>query len=265
MGNGAGCHLPMTDSSRENNGMSQPENEHIPYVSDNTLEIKPIAVFRSPFTSKFGIPRQSGIADEIEGDIVLLPPYDRPEATRGIEGFTHIWVIWGFSGNRTSTTGEEEAPSLTVRPPRLGGNERVGVFASRSPFRPNGLGLSCVRLKSACEGVLAVAGADMMDGTPIYDIKPYVTYGDCHPEAVCGFADNVEWNRLEVTFDEHYRRHFTPSQAEAIIAALREDPRPQYHKDPERVYGMPFAGYDIRFKVNGNIAVITDIRKGKKM
>ena len=147
----------------------------------------------------------------------------------------------------------------------MGGNERVGVFASRSPFRPNGLGLSCVRLRSACDGVLTIAGADMMDGTTIYDIKPYVAYGDCHPEAVCGFADNVEWKRLEVRFAEHHRRLFTPSQAEAILAALREDPRPQYHRDPERVYGMPFAGYDIRFKVNGNIAVITDIIKEKNM
>ena len=265
MGDGAESHLPITDSCQESSGKSYPENAHESYVRGNMLEIKPIAVFRSPFTSKFGIPRQSGIADEIEGDIILLPPYDRPEATRGIEGFTHLWVIWGFSGNRTPSTGKNEAPSLTVRPPRLGGNERVGVFASRSPFRPNGLGLSCVRLRSACDGVLTIAGADMMDGTPIYDLKPYVAYGDCHPEAVCGFADNVEWKRLEVRFAEHHRKLFTPSQAEAILAALREDPRPQYHRDPERVYGMPFAGYDIRFKVNGNIAVITDIIKEKNM
>jgi len=212
--------------------------------------MKEIAQFRSPFTSKFGLPRQSGILEEVEGEVVFYPPYDNPDAIRGIEGFDYLWLIWEFSANKSS----EE--SLTVRPPRLGGNTRVGVFASRSPFRPNNIGLSCVRLKEVCDGKLIVLGADLMDGTPIYDVKPYVAYADAHPDARSGFTDTTEWQQLDVVFPSDLQQGFSPSDVNTIISALRQDPRPHYHHDPSRIYGMPFAGRDIRFRVHDNIAEV---------
>lgn len=213
------------------------------------MDIQPIAFFHSPLTSKFGIPRQSGVADKLPGTIILEPPYRSAEAVRGLETFSHLWLIWGFSANRHEATG------LTVRPPRLGGNERVGVFASRSPFRPNGLGLSSVYINNvemtAAHGpVIHVLGADLMDGTPIYDIKPYVAYTDSHPQARSGFVDTHEWQPLQVDIPQSFARLFSPSELEALRQVLAQDPRPQYHDDPARIYGMPFAGRDVRFRVD---------------
>ncbi len=226
--------------------------------------IEPIAIFHSPFTSKFGIPRQSGLASTLPGRIVFAPEYQRSEAIRGIEGFDYLWLIWEFSGNRGD--GDERSvphPSLTVRPPRLGGNERVGVFASRSPFRPNRLGLSCVRLDrielTAHEGpVIHVLGADLMDGTPIYDIKPYVAYADAHPEARSGFVDDREWAPLQVTVPDAVASQFSAIELQALCEVLSYDPRPQFHDNPERVYSMPFAGRDVKFRVSDGVVHVLD-------
>lgn len=229
------------------------------------MEIHPIADFRSPFTSKFGIPRQSGVVPEVEGEVVFRKPYDNPVAVRGIDDFDYVWLIWGFSGNPGGAEAMhgkpagDDAAHLSVRPPRLGGNERVGVFASRSPFRPNGLGLSCVRLKEVMEGRLVVLGADLMDGTPIYDVKPYVAYADAHPDARSGFVDTTEWQPLTVVFPEELRKGFSEQEVKAISGALSQDPRPHYHSDPSRIYGMPFSGRDIRFRICDNEVEITDI------
>ena len=235
------------------------------------MDIQPIAYFHSPMTTKFGIPRQSGVADKLPGRIVLEPQYRSVEAVRGLEAFSHLWLIWGFSANppvgagpvpaRTSLKGVCN-PRLTVRPPRLGGNERVGVFASRSPFRPNGLGLSSVyidnvEMTAAYGPVIHVLGADLMDGTPIYDIKPYVAYTDSHPDARSGFVDTHEWQPLKVDIPSSLARLFSPAELEALRQVLSQDPRPQYHDDPSRIYGMPFAGYDIRFRVaDGRLTVV---------
>lgn len=210
--------------------------------------------------SKFGIPRQSGLVSGLTGHIVFEPAYRSPDALRGLEAFDYIWLIWEFSANR-------HAPrSLTVRPPRLGGNERVGVFASRSPFRPNGLGLSCVALKRielhTPEGpVIYVQGADLMDGTPIFDIKPYVVYADCHPEARSGFVDESEWQSLEVDIPQRLAAAFPSEQLEGLRQVLALDPRPRYHDDPNRVYGMPYAGYDVRFRVEGRILHVVEVKE----
>lgn len=220
------------------------------------MQINPIAYFSSPFTSKFGIPRQSGILKEVEGEVVFVPPYDNPDAIRGIEGFDYLWLIWEFSGNKHQTT------NLTVRPPRLGGNTRIGVFATRSPFRPNNLGLSCVKLKEVRDRKLVVLGADLMDGTPIYDVKPYIAYSDAHPDAASGFTDDNEWKQLEVDFPEHLSRVFSESEIATITSALRQDPRPQFHNDSKRIYGMPFSEYDIRFCVSDKVTVV-DVVKSK--
>ena len=222
--------------------------------------IEPIAIFHSPFTSKFGIPRQSGLASTLPGRIVFAPDYQRSEAVRGMEGFDYLWLIWEFSGNR----GGEDGSSLTVRPPRLGGNERVGVFASRSPFRPNRLGLSCVRLDRVEltpdeDPVIHVLGADLMDGTPIYDIKPYVAYADAHPDARSGFVDRHEWQPLRVDVPDDVARLFTASDLRALCDVLAQDPRPRYHDDPSRVYGMPFAGRDVKFRVADGIAHVVGV------
>ena len=224
------------------------------------MEILPIAHFRSQLKSKFGIPRQSGLAENLVGSIVFEPPYRRMEALRGIEEFDYLWLIWEFSGVRSRDTG---VGSLTVRPPRLGGNIRMGVFATRSPFRPNRLGLSCVRLNRIEEHpdlgpVIYVKGADLMDGTPIYDIKPYVVYADSHPKAKSGFVDQTAWKMLEVEFPEHLADLFSPSDLEALRQTLSLDPRPSYHDDAERIYGMPFGDYDIRFLVEGDIVKVVD-------
>lgn len=224
------------------------------------MEILPIAHFRSPLKSKFGIPRQSGLAENLMGSIVFELPYRRMEALRGIEEFDYLWLIWEFSGVRSQDTGDG---SLTVRPPRLGGNIRMGVFATRSPFRPNRLGLSCVRLNRIEEHpdlgpVIYVKGADLMDGTPIYDIKPYVVYADSHPEAKSGFVDQTAWKTLEVEFPNHLADLFSPSDFEALRQTLSLDPRPSYHDDAERIYGMPFGDYDIRFLVEEDIVKVVD-------
>ena len=224
-------------------------------------EMKVIAHIRSPFSSKFGIPRQSGVVPELRSTIVFEPEYRDPEALRGIEGFSHLWLIWQFS----QAVREDWSP--TVRPPRLGGNTRMGVFATRSPFRPNPIGLSCVEIVSVEEQgedgtVIIVAGADLMDGTPIYDIKPYAVYADCHPDARSGFA-SVAWEReLRLDFPQHLREKIGDEElTEALCGVLRNDPRPSYHKDPDRVYGMDFGGFNVKFTVADGILTVREIVK----
>ncbi len=212
--------------------------------------MKIIAHIHSEFGSKFGIPRQSGLVDELRGRIVFSPEYRTPEAFRGLEGFSHIWIIWQFSESQRQTW------SPTVRPPRLGGNTRMGVFATRSPFRPNPIGLSSVRLvgidyDSPDSPALIVAGADLMDGTPIYDIKPYLPYTDSHPEALGGFTDATpqEQELLTVEIPEQLASKLEPATFEALRGTLQRDPRPRYQDDPERVYGMQFGGKEVKFSV----------------
>ena len=226
------------------------------------MEIRPIADFHSPFGTKFGIPRQSGIIPELEGKIVFRPEYRNAEALRGLEEFDYLWLIWEFSANR----GDSGKWSPTVRPPRLGGNARIGVFASRSPFRPNGLGLSAARIlrieRDGPEGpVIHVSGADLMDGTPIYDIKPYVTYADSRPDARNGFVDANSWSTLEVIIPAGIAAKLPEKARKMISGVLAQDPRPQYHDDPEKIYGMEFDGMDVRFRVHDRIAEVTEIIK----
>ena len=224
------------------------------------MNIEPIAHFRSPFTSKFGIPRQAGIVPELRGQIVFEPQYSNPEALRGLEQFDYLWIIWGFSSRKAFSRKEEgggrkENGAMnfhpTVRPPLLGGNERRGVWATRSPFRPNNLGLSSVRIERIEQGVIHVMGADLMDGTPIYDLKPYLEYVDSHPGVRSGFVDEREWKRLEVVMPDELKAQFAVGELRALLATLEQDPRPQYHDDPQRIYGMPFGGRDVRFRVEG--------------
>lgn len=227
-----------------------------------SLAVTQVAVYHSDLPTKFGIPRQSGLVGT-EGYITFLAPYRDPSAIRGIKGFSHLWLLWGFSLNRPS------APSLTVRPPRLGGNERVGVFASRSPFRPSPIGLSSVRLTGVTSDpergpVLCVAGADLADGTPIYDIKPYLAFTDSHPDAVGGFADGVAGKKLTVVWPPHLRGILPPEKEALLTELLAEDPRPAYQDDPERVYGLPFAGYDVRFSVSGKTLTLCALSDGRK-
>ena len=224
------------------------------------MEIKPVADYHGPLTTKFGIPRQSGLID-LPGEIVFRPAFRSPDAVRGLEGFDRIWLIWEFSDNPDAKTFQ-----ATVRPPRLGGNAALGVFATRSPFRPNRLGLSCVELvRIDPEGpVLHVKGADLMDGTPIYDIKPYVPYADAFPEARGGFTDTSAWEPLQV--------EFSPAALEVLAAqpdpdvlrtrleqVLAQDPRPRFHHDPDRLYGMPFGPFDIRFQVKRDTLIVIGI------
>ena len=221
------------------------------------MEIQPIAYFHSPMKSKFGIPRQSGLVSELTGHIVFEPEYRQIDAVRGLEDFDYLWLIWEFSEN------SEAKKSLTVRPPRLGGNRRMGVFATRSPFRPNNLGLSCVRIDRIEEDatlgpVIYVKGADLMDGTPIYDLKPYVTYADSHPEARSGFVDQQAWQELDVAIPSGIAKRFSPEDLTSLKKVLALDPRPRYQDNPERIYGMPFGTYDIRFKVTGRLLTIVD-------
>ena len=221
-------------------------------------EMKIIARIKSDFPEKFGIPRQAGLVPELESKIVFEPEYRDPNALRGIEGWSHLWLIWQFSEAIRS----EWSP--TVRPPRLGGNERVGVFATRSPFRPNPIGLSCVKLeRTAVEDglgtVLYVSGADLMDGTPIYDIKPYLAYTDSHPEALGGFAAEVFGRSLEVEFPDNLLERLPEAKRRAVIEVLAEDPRPAVQHDPERVYGLAFAGREIKFRVDENRLFVVDV------
>lgn len=222
------------------------------------MEIQPIAHFESPFTTKFGIPRQSGLVPNLTGRIIFTPEYRQMDAVRGIDDFDYLWLVWEFSANR------DAQKSLTVRPPRLGGNQRMGVFATRSPFRPNNLGLSCVRLDhvehdAKLGPVIYVRGADLMDGTPIYDIKPYVAYADAHPDARSGFVDTTEWQPLTVDLPTGLAAKVPQDQIPSLIATLEQDPRPRYHDDPNRIYGMPFLNLDIRFKVADNILTVIDV------
>ncbi len=221
--------------------------------------IEPIAIIENAYTSKFGVPRQSGLVEEVISRIVFEPGYRAEEALRGIEGFSHLWLIWGFHGTR----GEGWNP--TVRPPRLGGNTRMGVFATRSPFRPNGLGLSCVRLtgveRTKDRGTtLLVAGADLMNGTPIFDIKPYLPYADSHPEASGGFTDARAKRRLPVRIPEAEARKMPEESLRALRSVLAEDPRPAYQEDPERVYGFEFDRRTVRFRVRDGVLEVLEIR-----
>lgn len=219
-----------------------------------------IANIHSDFPTKFGIPRQSGLVEELTAKIVFTPDYRAPEAVRGLEDFSHIWLIWQFS------KAVREHWSPTVRPPRLGGNTRMGVFATRSPFRPNAIGLSCVRLlkvePNTPEGpVLTVAGADLMDGTPILDIKPYIPYADCQMEATGGFTDTAGEFLLKVEFPPELLSMVPEDRREALIGVLRHDPRPSYQRKPERVYGMEFAGWNIRFRVAEDVLTVVEVEK----
>ena len=223
---------------------------------DYTMKV--IARIHSDFPEKFGIPRQSGLVPALRAKIVFEPEYRNPDALRGIEGFSHLWLIWQFSAAVRDTW------SPTVRPPRLGGNERVGVFATRSPFRPNAIGLSCVKLESVQHedgfgDVLIVSGADLMDGTPIYDIKPFIPYADNHPDARGGFTNDTSGYTLAVTFPEHLLEQVPESHREALCGVLAHDPRPSYQHDPERVYGMEFAGMEIRFRVDGEQLIVCSV------
>lgn len=219
---------------------------------------KIIAHIRTDFSSKFGVPRQSGLVPSLQGQIVFTEEYRNPDALRGIEGFSHLWLIWQFS------KAVRESWSPTVRPPRLGGNTRMGVFATRSPFRPNAIGLSCVKLERVeLEGadgpVLHVSGADLMDGTPIFDIKPYLPYADCHPEASGGYVDDLRERQLAVSCPDTLLSRLPAEKRDALVEVLAHDPRPSYQKDPERVYGFSFTGYEVRFTVRDGLLTVLEI------
>ena len=227
------------------------------------VTINAIARMKSDFPSKFGIPRQSGLIDELQSTIVFEPEFRNPDTLRGLDGFSHLWLIWQFS----EAVRAQWSP--TVRPPRLGGNTRMGVFATRSPFRPNSLALSCVRLMGLEETkeygtVIRVSGADLMDGTPIFDIKPYIPYADSYPDAIGGFTDTAEDFLLEVIFPDDLLKKIPEDKQRAAIGVLRHDPRPSYQRDPNRIYGLPFAGYDIRFIITENILTVLEVSKLQK-
>ena len=220
--------------------------------------MKIIAHIRTDFPTKFGVPRQAGVVESLTGRIVFEPEYRNAAALKGLEGFSHIWLIWQFS------KAVRETWSPTVRPPRLGGNARMGVFATRSPFRPNSLGLSCVRLLGVEHTekygtVLHVGGADLMDGTPIFDIKPYIPYADCQNDATGGFTDNADDYLLDVDFPQELLALLPADKQDAAIAVLSHDPRPSYQRKPDRVYGLTFAGFDIRFTVCDKILTVTEV------
>ncbi|MBR4953356.1 MAG: tRNA (N6-threonylcarbamoyladenosine(37)-N6)-methyltransferase TrmO [Oscillospiraceae bacterium] len=223
------------------------------------MEIKPIARIQSDFKTKFGIPRQPGLAPDLEALIVFEEEFRNPDALRGLEEFSHLWIIWEFSENIRA----EFSP--TVRPPRLGGDVRLGVFATRSPFRPNPIGLSCVKILGIEHSTeygtfIRVSGADLMDSTPIYDIKPYVPYTDSHPDALNGFTSQ-SFHEVEVVCSGELLARIPESKRAGLLQALSQDPRPAYHNDPERIYGMDFSDYDVRFKVGGDTLTVTDIVK----
>lgn len=221
------------------------------------MDIFPIAHFRSPFTSKFGIPKQSGLVEELRGSIIFEPKYRNSDYIRGLEDFDFLWLIWEFSAN------PHRAVSPVVRPPVLGGNERVGVFATRSPFRPNPLGLSSVKIdhvemNDSLGSVIHVLGADLMDGTPIFDIKPYIAYADSHVGVRSGFVDQRKWPKLSVVIPPSLEAFLSKEQLEALRHTLELDPRPHYQNDPQKVYGMPFEGRDIHFLVNDGVLTVLD-------
>lgn len=225
------------------------------------MEIKPIAKIINDYDSKFAVPRQSGLVNEIKSQIIFEKEYSNDAAFKRIEEFSHLWLIWGFSLNSHQST------SLTVRPPRLGGNEKVGVFATRSPFRPNPIGLSSVKLEKVIKDkndnvTLIVSGADLVSGTPIYDIKPYITFSDCHTDAVCGFADENKNHKLKVIIDDDILNNIEKEKQNALKEILEGDPRPAYHEDG-RQYGFAFAGKEIKFTVTDNTLTVTEITDGK--
>ncbi len=225
----------------------------------NTASITAIAHIYNDFEEKFGIPRQSGLVPEMQSQIVFEKEYQVEEALRGIEGYSHLWLIWQFS----ECIGKPWSP--TVRPPRLGGNQRVGVFATRSPFRPNNLGLSSVSLVGVEHtpehgAVLRIAGADLMNGTPIFDIKPYIAYTDAHSDAVCGFTDQVAYRTLPVKCAEKLLAVVSPDKREALLAVLKQNPRPAYHHDADRVYRMDFGPYTVAFRATDEAIVVCDIQ-----
>ncbi|MCD7708305.1 MAG: tRNA (N6-threonylcarbamoyladenosine(37)-N6)-methyltransferase TrmO [Clostridiales bacterium] len=220
-------------------------------------ELKVIAHIRTDFPEKFGVPRQSGLIPSLTGKVVFEPEYRNEDMLRGLEGYDYIWLLWGFDD-------VGDGPwKPTVRPPRLGGNKKMGVFATRSPYRPNPIGLSSVKLEgtrhTADGAVLSVSGVDMRDGTPIYDIKPYIPYADCHPGVRAGFADETKYRELKVNFPEELLNKIAPGKREALTEVLRQDPRPHYQDDPDRIYGLSFAGHDVKFRVDGDEATVVDI------
>ena len=222
------------------------------------MQIEPIAYFRSPFATKFGVPKQSGLVENLMGTIEFVPQYRNADALRGMEDFDYLWLIWEFSANRHVAT------SPVVRPPLLGGNRKVGVFASRSPFRPNRLGLSSVRiseieLDTTRGPLIHVLGADLMDGTPIYDIKPYVVYADSHPEARSGFVDKNAIRWLEVVVPDAVAVRYSSDELAALRKVLSLDPRPHYQDNPEKVYGMMYAGKDVKFRVEGDVLTVVEV------
>ncbi len=233
------------------------------YPVEKERKIRPVAYIRTDFSEKFGIPRQSGLVPELLGKIVFEEEYRCEEALREIEGFSHLWLIFDFS------KAHRDEWSPTVRPPRFGGNRRIGVFASRSPFRPNSLGLSSVRLEGveATEKdgtVLIVSGADLLDMTPIYDIKPYVPYADCHADAAGGYTETVEKKVLAVDFPEELLKAVPGDKRKALVGCLSQDPRPSYQEDEARVYGMSFAGLDVRFRVCGDVLCVVSVEEKEK-
>ena len=219
-----------------------------------------IAHIHTDFATKFGVPRQSGLVDELESTVVFEPEYRNPDALRGLEGFSHVWLVWVFDQAIRKTW------SPTVRPPRLGGNQRLGVFATRSPFRPNPIALSCVKLAGIEQTkehgyVLRLRGADLMDGTPILDIKPYIPYADCHPEASGGFASAPAGETLNIVIPPQILEQIPESHRKSLRGVLAQDPRPHYQDDPERIYGFTFAGMEVKFSVDGPTLTVTDIKK----
>ncbi len=229
-------------------------------MSFETVEMKIIARIRTDFTEKFGIPRQSGLVPELKAKIIFEKEFRSADALRGLEGYSYIWLIWHFSQTQRQTW------SPTVRPPRLGGNKRMGVFATRSPFRPNSIGLSSVKLErieygTASGPVIHVSGADLMDGTPIFDIKPYAPYADCHTDARGGFTDDTPRHMLQVDFPAELAARVPGGKLAALTGVLANDPRPAYQNDPERTYGFIFAGMEIRFRVSGQTLTVMDIQR----
>ncbi len=221
------------------------------------MNIEPVGYIKTDFTSKFGIPRQSGRIKGNIGEIIFKKPYNSYDYIKGIEQFSHLWIIWGFSEN------ENKEKHATVRPPRLGGNKRIGVFASRSPFRPNNLALSCVKLvkinRTGNDYSLIIDGADMLNGSPVFDIKPYIKYTDSVSQAKSGFVQDAEHHRLTITSGAELLDILPQEKRETLAAVLQDDPRPSYHNDPKRIYGFEYSGYEIKFRVNENELQITDI------